>query len=501
MPYETLDSLLVLAILIGPIALVTFMGITMLAGFSVSESAISRFTFSAIVSGLVGTLCSIWALVWTQRLEIVVELGNWVSLPDEHVHFHFTVKFLLDRLSLPFLLLVFLLCGTVSSFASKYMHREPGFRRFHLLFALFTLGMVLATIGGTIEVLFFGWELVGISSALLVGFYHDRKAPVNNGLRVWTTYRLSDAAFLMAAIALHHQTGAGDLDRMAGAGAWPYGVSELQITQAFWVGTLLLIAAAGKSALIPFSGWLPRAMEGPTPSSAIFYGALSVHLGAFLLLRVSPIISSSWLLTCLVVIVGLATAVSAAFIARVQADVKSALAYASLTQVGLIVMEIGLGLYWLALIHIIGHASLRTLQLLRAPSVLRDYFNIETALGRRLAKRVHTLEPSHTRPAQIWLYRFAFERAYLDVFLDRWIVAPFVNFFRQVQRIEESFLQHLTNLASQSVGPQQNSDELLHDESAIEHSGQTHFDDAGANNKTRQFAHSHNSTEQGKTND
>ena len=114
--------------------------------------------------------------------------------------------------------------------------------------------------------------------------------------------------------------------------------------QALLVGLLLLVAAAGKSALVPFSGWLPRAMEGPTPSSAVFYGALSVHLGAFLLLRVSPLLERSPLLCAAIVALGLTTAVFAYLAGSVQTDIKSALSFASLSQVGIIVAEIGLGL-------------------------------------------------------------------------------------------------------------------------------------------------------------
>ena len=153
--------------------------------------------------------------------------------------------------------------------------------------------MVVASLAGTIETLFLGWELVGLSSALLVAFFHERAAPVINGQRVWSVYRISDAAFLLAAVALHHVSGEGDFAALTGAGPWPEGVATLSPGQALGVGLLLLVAAAGKSGLVPFSGWLPRAMEGPTPSSAVFYGALSVHLGAFLLLRVSPILDLS----------------------------------------------------------------------------------------------------------------------------------------------------------------------------------------------------------------
>src|SRR5260221_3197583 len=153
--------------------------------------------------------------------------------------------------------------------------------------------MIVTSLSGTIETLFSGWELVGLSSALLVGFYHERPAPVRNGLWVWSIYRFSDAALLFAAVVMHHMTGEGDFDKLLGTDPWPAGHALLTEGQAVVVGLLLLVAAAGKSALVPFSGWLPRAMEGPTPSSAIFYGALSVHLGAFLLLRISPVLSVS----------------------------------------------------------------------------------------------------------------------------------------------------------------------------------------------------------------
>src|SRR5690606_17662559 len=171
-------------------------------------------------------------------------------------------------------------------FANIYLLREPGRQRFFLLYALFLLGMIVSSLAGTIETLFFGWELVGLSSALLVAFFQDRPAPARNGLWVWTVYRVADAAFLVAAMTMHHLTGGGDFDKLIGADNWPEGQAALTPNQALFIGSLLLIAAAGKSGLIPFTGWLPRAMEGPTPSSAIFYGALSVHLGAFLLLRV-----------------------------------------------------------------------------------------------------------------------------------------------------------------------------------------------------------------------
>src|SRR5207248_9589901 len=167
--------------------------------------------------------------------------------------------------------------------------------------------------------------LVGRSSALLVAYFHEREAPVINGQRVWSVYRVADAAFLIAAVTLHHLTGEGDFSKLMGSDPWPQGIAAMTSQQALFVGILLLIAAAGKSALIPFSGWLPRAMEGPTPSSAVFYGALSVHLGTFLLLRVGPVLKLSPALAAAVVALGLATALYAYLAGSVQTDIQSAL--------------------------------------------------------------------------------------------------------------------------------------------------------------------------------
>jgi NAD(P)H-quinone oxidoreductase subunit 5 len=185
-------------------------------------------------------------------------------------------------------------------------------------------------------------------------------------------------------------------------------------------------------------------MEGPTPSSAVFYGALSVHLGAFLLLRVSPILDISPWLCAATVAAGIATAVFGSFAGRVQTDIKSALSFASVTQVGIIVAEIGLGLRYLALIHIISHGCLRTLQFLRAPSLLYDYRTMENAIGTRLPRlsgNWDRLVPAWLRP---WFYRLALERGYLDPLLDDFVVRPFVRAFRWCDALEHRWTESLS---------------------------------------------------------
>lgn len=439
-----------ICVVAGPAILLAVFALTSLAGWPLTESSLAGCTRTTVISGLLASVCILVLMLAFERYEVPLEMGNLVHIKDQHFHFH--LKFVFDRLSVPFVILSYVLCGTVGAFTSRYLHREPGFFRFFLCYALFLLGMVVSTLAGTIETLFLGWELVGLSSALLVAFFHERRNPVRNGLRVWTVYRIADAAFLLAALVLHHLTGGGDFDGLTGTGAWPEGVATISSHDALLVGMLLLIAAAGKSALIPFSGWLPRAMEGPTPSSAVFYGSLSVHLGAFLLLRVSPILEVSTALSMTVVTIGLLSAIYGALTARVQTDIKSALAFASLTQVGIIVVEIGLGLRYIALIHIIGHACLRTLQLLRAPSLLHDYSTLENALGSRFPHRRSQSGRFLSPAMHLNLYRFAIERGYLDAVLDKLLVRPFLAVFGWSNRMEQKWTNLLSGPSMGSTG-------------------------------------------------
>uniref|UniRef100_A0A7C4QXY3 Oxidoreductase n=1 Tax=Schlesneria paludicola TaxID=360056 RepID=A0A7C4QXY3_9PLAN len=437
---HTVYWILGLVVVGGPLWLFVLLGLSSLIGRPLGEAAVSRWVQAISWTGLLSTLAILVLMLALGTRRVPLEFGNWVRIP----HYHLALKIEFDRLSVPFAILSFLLCGTIGAFAAKYMHREPGFNRFHVLYALFLLGMILTSVAGTIETLFTGWELVGLSSALLVAFFQDRPAPVRNGLRVWTVYRVSDAALLLAAVALHHLRGEGDFDLFLGSAPWPAGPTVLSSQQAFLVGLLIVAAAAGKSALIPFCGWLPRAMEGPTPSSAVFYGALSVHLGAFLLLRVSPLLDRSPVLSAVVVAAGLATALLSAASARVQTDIKSALSLASLTQVGIIVAEIGLGLRYVPLIHILGHACLRTLQFVRAPSVLLDYGELENAIGGRLNAEANLASRRLSHPWRRRLYRFAFDRGHLDALLDDWCVRPLRAAMRWCDALERRWVAFLS---------------------------------------------------------
>jgi NADH-quinone oxidoreductase subunit L len=445
----------------APLALLVVLGIGSFFNQALPERVTSLLVNLAIGIGLLGSIIMFVMMGVLGTSHLMIKVGSWIIIPD----YHFSFALLFDLLSLPFLILTLILCGTIGAFASRYLHREPGFHRFYFLYATFVVGMVISALAGTIETLFTGWELVGLSSAFLVAFFQERPMPVRNGLRVWAVYRIADVAFLVAAIMLHHLRSEGDFDALLGTGPWQLGHAELSQSTALIVGLLLLVAAAGKSALVPFSGWLPRAMEGPTPSSAVFYGALSVHLGAYLLLRVSPIIALSPWLGGAVVGIGLLTAIYASLTARAQTDIKSALSFASLTQVGIIVAEIGLGLRWIALAHLIGHAFLRTLQFLRAPTLLQDYRVMENAIGSRLPRTPNSVPVLVPSSAQSWFYRFALERGYLDALLSDYIVQPFLRLFRWCDGMERKWTDFL------SGGESRESDQLRPSAGSLEEIG------------------------------
>lgn len=394
--------------------------------------AVVAAAFSVASAGLFGAAA---AMVLGGLGEVRVGVGEWFAIG----HHGFALELVLDRLSVPFAILGAVLVGLIAAFSARYLHRERGFARFYVLLSLFGASVELVVLGGSLDLIFFGWELVGLTSALLIAFFDERVAPVRHGLRAFLTYRLCDVGLLIALVWLHHTVESAAVSARPSA-EWDGLVVPASASDATLIGVLLLFAALGKSAQVPFGGWLPRAMEGPTPSSAVFYGALSVHLGPYLLLRAAPILDAAPLAAGLVAVFGALTALHATFVGRVQTDIKSALAYASMTQVGLILVEIGLGFRYLALAHIVGHACVRTLQLLRAPSILHDWHHLEQAMGATLPRPGGHLERLVPAALQPWLYRHALERGYFDALLADRIVAPLVRALRAVDALDARWI-------------------------------------------------------------
>lgn len=388
----------------------------------------------------VGVSVTIFSLL-VLGLKLFLSTDRAISFaPMEKYHlgaFHFQISYYLDRMGFFFALLALGLAFTISFFSQKYMHRDPGYLRFFTFYSLFVAGMILVTLAGSVETLFIGWELVGLSSALLVAFFQERAMPARNAFHLWIVYRVADVALFIAMFFLHKALG-----EVVYPPVFPdQGKPVLDPTRSmalFLAGCMITLSAMGKSALIPFCGWLSRAMDGPTPSSAIFYGAISIHMGAFLLLRMNPILQFFPILSWALVGLGIATSILSAIIEKTQCDMKSILAFATLTQVGIIVAEIGMGWETLAILHIIGHASLRAYQFLHAPSSFQHYRTLQESLGSYSINKASIQEvplPFWNHPA---VYRVGFHRGGLDTFLNQCFIGPFLSCCRLLHRMEQN---------------------------------------------------------------
>jgi len=350
--------------------------------------------------------------------------------------FQFEISYFIDIKGISFTLLALSLAYTIAFFAQRYMHREPGYLRFFTLYSLFVAGMTMVTLAGTVETLFIGWEMVGLSSALLVAFFQERIMPTRNAFHLWLVYRVSDATLFLGMFFLHEAIGEVFFQTLLEQGRGAVG-DEHKSATLFVAGLMIVVSVMAKSALIPFCGWLPRAMDGPTPSSAIFYGAISIHMGAFLLIRMAPLIELFPSLCWMIVLLGLATSVLSTIIEKAQCDMKSILAFSTLTQVGIIIAEIGMGWDTLAMIHIIGHAILRAYQFLHAPSSFQEYKSLQESLGSYSINQGSLQEI----PLPFWnnqsLYRVGFFRGGMDAFMNDWLLQPFLGLCRLFQSLEE----------------------------------------------------------------
>jgi NAD(P)H-quinone oxidoreductase subunit 5 len=428
-------SSLVVWQLVAPVTALVGIGLPSLLGRPLSERATTRIVAAAFTTGFLAALVTLVVIANRGFTAQVVHLGRLFAVG----HHAATVELVADGLSVPYVCFSTGLCALVNAFAGKYLHREPGFTRFFILLVLFGTGMNLMVLAGSIDVLFAGWEFLGISSALLIGFFHERRNAVDAALRAFTTYRICDVGLFAASVVIHQATGSGDFERLF-TGTWPNAACLVPGTTALFVSLLLVFAALGKSAQVPFSGWLPRAMEGPTPSSAIFYGALSIHAGAYVLLRCESVLDAAPAAGWLLVVIGGGTALHAALVGSVQTDLKSMLAYASMTQAGIILAEIGLGWRVIPLMHVISHAILRSLQILRSPSAMHDRHELAAALGGHPGPSDWSLLRVLPRRVARGLYHVALERGFEEALISGLFVRPLLAVLTVADSLERRWV-------------------------------------------------------------
>ena len=428
------ESLLLSLLILLPGGLCAALGISWLLGGQLRERLVARLTIACYSAVLLVVAALWWQLLTSGKDQLYALYGNWFQVG----HYHFPLALWADYISLPLLTLSALLTVLVAVFSRRYLHRDAGFFRFFMLLNLFGSGILLFFAAGSFDLMIGGWEVVGVTSILLIAFFQHRDDPIHSALRVFATYRACDVGLLVGVVLMHIFVGTSEFTQIL-----PNNIEQhtpLLGSSATMVAFLLLLAAMGKAAQVPFSGWLPRAMEGPTPSSAIFYGALSVHAGAYLLLRAQPIIAASTFVAEAIILVGLLTALHGTFVGRTCPDAKTSLAYASMTQLGIIFMEIGFGWQQLALWHITGHALVRTLQFLRAPSMLHDHHRVHAAAGGHLGATGTHFESLLPQFVQGWLYRLALDRGHHDTFLDRLVITPIVRCADKLQFIEQKWV-------------------------------------------------------------
>lgn len=344
-----------------------------IAGFLISllipaknEKAISSTAFMA--TGLNVILVTGFIIYWW------VEGGKALNVNEMTIyqsgHYNFFIDLYFDHISAVYLMFASLLSYLIAVYSRYYMHREPGYKRFFNTKLLFVTGINVIILSGNFETLFIGWEILGISSFLLIAYYRDRYLPVRNALKVYSIYRVADSGILLAMWLSHHLWHQNITFAQLNDTAQVHSHLDGHYTLGLIISLAIVLTASAKSAQFPFTTWLPRAMEGPTPSSAIFYGSVAVHIGAFLLLRTYPFWEDQPVVRTLVVMVGLMTAIMAYFTSKVQTSVKAQIAYSSIIQIGIIFIEIAFGLHWLALLHMTGNAFLRAYQLLISPSIV-----------------------------------------------------------------------------------------------------------------------------------
>lgn len=375
-----------------------------LAGFFISfwlpekrESLLSWTAFGTVVTQLV-TLCA-FIIYWISNGAHNLNLMELSVVKT--THYEFFIDFFFDKVTAVYLFIGALLTSMITTYSRYYLHREKGYKRFFMTVLFFFFGYNLAILSGNFETLFIGWEIIGISSFLLIAFYRERYLPVKNAFKVFSIYRIGDVGIILAMWASHHLFH----ENITFMKLHSYELVSEHLQNHTLIGSFVALciacAAAVKSAQVPFSSWLPRAMEGPTPSSAIFYGSLSVHLGVFLMLRTFPFWEHQTSIRIAIGIMGLVTSILTSFMARVQSSVKSQVAYSSISQIGLIFIEIALGFDNLALFHFAGNAFLRTYQLLVSPSVVsylirEQFYNFQP--------KEHTFEDSLPKKFEYALY-------------------------------------------------------------------------------------------------
>jgi NADH-quinone oxidoreductase subunit L len=330
----------------------------------------------------------------------------------------------LDQLSAVMVLVVSGVGFLIHVYSIGYMHGDRGFRRFFTYLNLFVFAMLVLVLGGNFLVMFVGWEGVGLCSYLLIGYYYEKKSAADAGKKAFVVNRIGDFGFLLAILLVYWHF--GTLDFAVVAHKAPAASKELVLA----ITLLLFLGATGKSAQIPLYFWLPDAMEGPTPVSALIHAATMVTAGVYMVARTHFLYDLAPLSQAVVASVGCLTAFYAASIAFAQRDLKRILAYSTISQLGYMFVGVGLGAYAAGIFHLMTHAFFKALLFLAAGSVM------------------------HALHGELDIYKMGGLRKQLPVTFWTFLLAtiaiagipPFAGFFSKDEILWNAFSKHLAGV-------------------------------------------------------
>jgi NADH-quinone oxidoreductase subunit L len=312
---------------------------------------------------VVARAAAIFFSVTPQPLPWLITYGSWINAGPLHLDF----SLYLDQLSLLMLCIITGVGFLIHIYSVGYMAHEDGYWRYFSYLNLFLFFMTTLVLAENYILMFVGWEGVGLASYLLIGFYYEKKSAADAGKKAFVANRVGDVGFLLGMFLLLSQFKSLSFYEIGGSLAANPGLQGGILTA---IALCLVVGACGKSAQIPLYVWLPDAMEGPTPVSALIHAATMVTAGVYMISRTHFIFDRSPLALSVVAIIGAATALFAATIALVQTDIKRVLAYSTISQLGYMFLGCGVAAYSAAVFHLMTHAFFKALLFLAAGSVI-----------------------------------------------------------------------------------------------------------------------------------
>ena len=307
--------------------------------------------------------------------QATIDVGRWIGSGSFQAHW--TLRF--DTLTAVMLIVVTGVSSCVHIYSVGYMHNDKSIARFMAYLSLFTFAMLMLVSADNLVQLFFGWEGVGVASYLLIGFWHHKETAHTAAMKAFVVNRVGDFGFVLGILAIFALTGSVSFDDIfkSVSSYQPATISifGLQLPALEVVSVLLFIGAMGKSAQLGLHTWLPDAMEGPTPVSALIHAATMVTAGVFLICRLSPVIEYAPVALDIITFVGALTAIFAATVGMTQFDIKRVIAYSTCSQLGYMFFAAGVSAYPAAMFHLTTHAFFKALLFLGAGSVIHALSN------------------------------------------------------------------------------------------------------------------------------